>query len=176
MFFNKKGGIELSINAIITIIMSLVILGLGLGLLMNFISGSDEIKFQMDQQTEQQIENLLTQKGQKVAFPFHKVEITRSNSKVVGLGIMNILRENKEFEIIIELSGGLDDNNQPLKDNIDFLYQKDVFLNENENKKIPISVDVPKDASNGEYIYNIRVSTNGEIYGNLQKLYVTVKS
>ena len=173
----KRGAIGLSINILVIIIISLVILGSGVTLLYKFISGAEEIKGELDVRTDQELERLLVDQGQRVALPLHAATVLRGETHVFGLGILNI-GPKEDFQIFVSLSDAFNEQNEVIT-NVDedewIFYDESKFtLEQNENQKEPILVSVPKDAVPGSYVFVATVSTT-EIYGNPQTFFVTVE-
>lgn len=178
---NKKGAIGLSINVLVIIIISLVVLGLGISMLYGFIGGAKKIKGQLDSRTDSELERLLTDQGQQVALPLHTTSIFRGDSHVFGLGILNINSETttSDFTIEVELSRAIVENEEITTENlaersVEWIVFNDekITLAENEHKKEPILIEIPTDAPQAEYIFNVRVYLDDEQYGNTQKFYV----
>ncbi|MBT3298299.1 hypothetical protein HN385_05215 [archaeon] len=188
---SKKGAISLAINTIVIVMISLVVLGLGISLMRNMISGAEEIKDQLDMQTEEELERLLVDQGKKVALPLHTVTLEAGENHVFGIGILNIDTDTygEEFTINIELSKVLDDTDDEITSEVDIagallwvLYDTSTLtIEENGYRKESILVDVPEDAKKGTYIYNVEVDyitpPEGESdqYDNVKKFYVTVE-
>ena len=66
----KKGAIELSMSTLVIVIISMVVLGLGVKLLYSFVSGTEQIKGQLDEQTQTELQRLLVDQGKQVALSF----------------------------------------------------------------------------------------------------------
>ena len=90
----KKGALGLSVETLVIIIISLVILSAGITLIYQFISGAEDIKAQLDQKTQEELDRLLVTQGKKVALPMHVATIRRGESHVFGIGILNTFDEN----------------------------------------------------------------------------------
>ena len=173
----KKGAIGLSINTLVIIIISIVILSGGVGLLYKFVGGSEEIKEQLDARTSAELERLLVNQGQRVALPLHKAVVPRGESHVFGLGIMNI-GEGEVFRVEITTATKVDlEGNDLQVEVIDWVLYDNGEKNilEGESRKETIMVSVPEGAPLGIYSFNARVySEDGERYGQTQKFHVTV--
>jgi hypothetical protein len=185
---NKK-AISLSINTLVIIIISLVILGSGLALLNKFLTQAKEFKGDLDQRTQEELERLLVDQGRRVALPLHTAVLPAGEEHLFGLGIMNI-NSKAEFKIKVELSRFVDEQDQ-IRTNEIFdeanswlLYFKEpITIEENEPKKEKILVQIPGDAPKGQYIYNVKVfkepftpdSQDANQYGNTQKIVLTVR-
>ncbi|PIN74369.1 hypothetical protein COV20_00400 [Candidatus Woesearchaeota archaeon CG10_big_fil_rev_8_21_14_0_10_45_16] len=178
---NKKGAIGFSVNLLVTIIISLVILGAGITLLYQFIGGAEDIQTGLDERSEQELERLLTNQGQQVAISLHTTTIERGQSHVFGIGILNI-GEARDFTVTIEPPQQVIVNNQaqplaePDKTLTWLLYDPGPFhLSQNENTKEAILIKPDTAAITGQYIFTVRVFAGEDQYGNVQKIYVTVK-
>lgn len=185
---NKKAAIGLAINTIVVVVIAMVILASGIVLMRNMIGGAEDIKTQLDQQTETELERLLIDEGKKVALPLHTTILFAGESHVFGLGILNI-GETDKFFITVTISKILDRNEDDVtSERSDYaeswlLYDsEETTIAENEHLSLPILVDVPNDAKKGTYIYNVEVfDMNFESpdpvlkYDNTKKFYVTVE-
>ncbi|HLC81745.1 MAG TPA: hypothetical protein VJH68_03740 [Candidatus Nanoarchaeia archaeon] len=191
---DQKGAMELSINMLIVIILSIVILASGVTLMYKFISGAEDTKQVLDSKTSAELERLLVDQGQMVALPLSRAELNGGESHLFGLGILNIGGVGNLFKITAELSQATDESEKeiPFEDaekqqitNTWLFYDtSELSLTENEHRKESISVTVPKDALKGEYIFNVKVwyassapagGVQDSQYGNTQKFYIKVK-
>ena len=179
----KKGALDLSINIIVIVIISMVILTSGITLLYKFIGQAEEIKADLDQRTEDELERLLVDQGKQVALPFYSANLFPGDSKVFGLGILSLSLNN--FKLDIQLSKAVDDEGvditerERIRAESWLLYPtEEMRFEENEHKKIGILVKVSDEAVKGEYIFNVKVLKPGEdnkLYGNIQKLVIKVE-
>lgn len=172
---NNK-GIELSINFLVVIIISIVMLGLGILLIRNFFGTVEEIRTELDAQTDSELTTLL-QEGQMVAIARTRKTIEPGKAGIYGLGILNIYKEKKTFEINIEspTPAGYDSQNQGINQDTStwLLYQKTITLEPAEQGKIGIRVEPSKGITKGEYIFNVEITAEGEKYGT-QKFWTIV--
>jgi len=154
---NKKGAIGLSINMIVMIIISLAIFSAGVLLLRNFVSGAEEIKVQLDQRTEERLNDLVVDQGQKVALPFYTANVRRGKEHIFGIGILNTGEVGNKFKLSIEAVKLIDANGEDATHVAgDFSawtrYDKDTLtINEGHHLKKSILIKVPKDAISGRY-------------------------
>ena len=171
-----KKGFQLSISVIVTIIIAIVLLGMGILFLNKFIGDIDEIKTELDAETDKQL-SVLLESGQKLAVPFNSFDLRRGDSKVFGVGILNIHDEqNYRLEVVFSNAFDKDDNQLPGADvNVWVRYdQSEVSILSKDQFKTAILFTVPKDAPSGTYIFNVEVYGGTELYGTLQKIYVEV--
>jgi hypothetical protein len=183
----SKKGIELSINFIVVIILSMVILGSGLYLVRSFFSNTVELKAQLDEQTKSKIVELLTY-GDMTALPFNRKTINLEERAVFGLGILNINTYDGNFSVRIDAFNAYDKNNIIIPwfvhDNVnnDFKeenrwlkYDKAPFkVKAHEQAEIPILVNVPKNATKGVYTFDVTVYQDTSPYGNKNRMFVEV--
>ncbi len=179
MLKTKLGAIGLSINVLVIIIISLVVLGGGIALLYNFIGSATEFKQQLDQNTQQQIERLLINEQQLVALPLNSVTLQRGDAQVFGLGILNI-KEKGNFQIVITppttYINEFNEVQEVTKPVNWLLYtQEPIVIGKDSHVKESLLVQVPKDVYKGTYSFKLRVERDGESYGNLQRFSVMVK-
>jgi type II secretory pathway pseudopilin PulG len=183
----KRAAIGLSINMIVMIIISIVILASGIVLLRSFVTGADDIKNQLDQRTQDRLSELLTDQGKTVAFPFYTKNIRRGDSHVYGIGISNIQNVPVTFTLIIDTIKFIDSSGQEFnRGNSVFNFfdwarwdREPFTIREGDIVKKTILVKVPKNANPGTYVFNARVSyidENGEnqAYGAKQDFFAIV--
>lgn len=180
---NTKAAISLSINVLVIIIISLVILGAGIAFLYNLFHWGTSFKAELDEQTKQQLEQLLVDQGKRVALPLYSVDLYPGEDHVFGLGILNIGGEGLTDRFTLEIKAVKVIGEETITDPGYLTYmeswllynQEEMVIKENEHRSEPIHVSVPKDARKGQHIFNARVLNNGQQYDNLQKFYVNVK-
>jgi hypothetical protein len=176
-FNRNKKGIELSINFLVIIILSIVIFSLGLIMVRTFFTKTAEIKSELDTQTKAKISEMLSG-GEPTAVPFNKKTISAGNMDVFGIGIMNIRKEPQNFQIKIESKGGFEKGTQDQIEG-DFstwlLYDEEPFsLDPYEKNEIPVLVSVPNAVEKGTYVFDVSVTANGQQYTSPHKIYVEV--
>ncbi len=175
----KKKGFQLAMSAIVTIIIAIVLVGMGVLLLNKFIGGAQDIKAELDERTDQQL-SILLESGQRIAVPFNSFTLRRGDSQVVGVGILNIDEDtpSKDFEILVAVSDAFYKNNSQIQGVNGSAWVKydasPVTINSREQYKTALLFTVPKDSPSGTYIFNVDVRIfNGPSLG-LKKVYFTV--
>jgi len=179
----KKGAIGLSVNLLVTVLISLVILSGGIVLLYKFIGGAEDIKNTLDTRTEQELERLLIDEGKKIAFPKRTATIFRGETHLFGLGILNLMNNHQDFSITIEFSKAFDETEKEIlinKNEVEswILYNKGkLIIEENQHHTEPILAKVPKNAKKGTYLFNLKVwqTLYVDQYDNTKKLNLVVK-
>ncbi len=181
----NRGAIGLSVNFLVIIIISVVILAGGVALLYKFIGDSESLKETLDARTEQELERLIIDQGKQVALPFQQIDLERAQSHAFGLGILNIDSSNNQFQVHVSLSKHIDgDGNETIltSQQLDLLFSNIIWneewltIEENEHSKQLILVEIPPELPTGTYIFNVKVfKPNGDQYHNTQKMYVSAK-
>lgn len=177
---NKK-AIELSINFIVILILSIVIMSSSFILVRQFFGKATEMKAKLDSDTETQIRGLLVS-GQRVAIPLHTKEAKIGEFVTFGVGISNILKgggSSDTFTISVE-----DDNCKPIGgsgaeiDAKDYIPQ--ITIDKNDQNIALIGVDTAKGAHGTTYKCDIHVTYfDGQDWKNYEddvyKAYVKIK-
>lgn len=180
---DTRGAIGLSVETLVIIIISLVVLVGGISLIYQFISGAESIKAELDLKTQDELERLLVGQGKKVALPLHVATVARGDSHIFGLGILNTMDTTEHFQIRIRLNKVADEAKADITSQVDpgeiagwALYNDAaIAIESNANNKEAILVQVPTEALKGEYIFVAEVfDSKNNLYGNPQTFIVKV--
>src|SRR3989338_7287726 len=149
----KKGAINLSVEFLVVIIISIVLFGMGVYFLYSLLWQAEDIKSNLDQRTEDEIQRLLIDEGKRVALPLHTADVFAGERHVFGIGILNVdvSEPYNDFTLSIEKVTAYDEakNQLPSAESALawLLYDKGPFNMElQEHRAEPILVNVPKDA------------------------------
>ena len=187
MKIKSKKGFQLSINFIVILIIAIVVFGFGIIFVTRLFEGITKVKVQLDEETEKELDELFD-KDETLSIPRNSKTINVGKSEVFGLGILNILGDNKEFTIDISCTSTIkkagetmseQERNQycerPEDKNWVFEDHFEEFIKNNERKKIPIFFQVPTGTPPGTYIFTITVSYDTTIYDTPEKIYIKVE-
>ena len=174
---NKK-AIELSLNFIVILIISLVIFGFGINFISRLSSQATELQDLTINDLDERIGNLVCESSERVCIGIDRKTIKRSNFGVFGLKIVNIL-DTQNFDIVVSrpVPSGYTKNNAGISnDNLVWTPKsRSVVIEKNEEKNLGIGIQVPSNAEPGTYIFNVEIKTaGGKPYSQIQKLYVDV--
>lgn len=175
---NKK-AIELSLNFIVILIISIVIFGFGIQFISKLSSQATELQEMTTAELDESIGNLVCEGSDRVCVGKDRKTIPKSKFGVFGLKIVNIL-DTQHFVVTISRPspGGYTKNNQGiLNDNLlsNPKDPRDILIEKNEEKTSGIGIQVPPNAESGTYIFNVEIKTaSGKPYSQIQKLYVDV--
>ena len=184
----NKSGIQLSVNFIVILIIAVFVFGLGLRFAYKIFVLADEMKENLDRETEAQIEMMLDT-GAIVGIPINRAKLGIGDSKIFGLGINND-GDCENFEIKMDFTTAVDTNGDfiselaPEVTNIDNWYNSEIIsytIAPFQNKKVPLLVHVKRTFDNeeyktqrGTYAFTVEVFACTSSYGSTQKIYVEV--
>ena len=174
---NKK-SIELSLNFIIILILSIIIFGLGVRFISKLSSQAIELQEVTTSELDERIGNLVCEGSDRVCVGIDRKTIRRTKFDVFGLKIINIL-ESQNFDIIVTrpTPSGYTKTKQPIESDSLIWNPKtrSVFIEKNEEKNLGIGIQVPANAVSGTYIFDVKIqASDGKPYSSTQKLYVDV--
>ncbi len=86
----KKGSLNLSIEAIVIIVIAFVVLGLGLGFVRGQFKSITETSSSVQEQIRQQILEDLRTGNKKLSFPATSLNIEKGQSQDIAIGVKNV--------------------------------------------------------------------------------------
>src|SRR3989344_4523024 len=87
---HKKGSLELSVNAIVIVVLAFAMLGLGLIFVRNLFSGITETTTQVQEQVKQQILDDLRTGNKPLSFPAQRLNVEIGDKKDLAFGVLNV--------------------------------------------------------------------------------------
>jgi hypothetical protein len=94
----KKGSLNLSIQAIVIVVLGMTLLGLGLGFIRNQFQQISSVGTEVQEQVREQIVAQLRTSGEQVSFP-RSVSMSRREQKVMTLGVQNVGSKEIKFRL-----------------------------------------------------------------------------
>ncbi len=183
----SRKAFALSINFIVILILALTVLFIGFQFSYRALKKAEEMKIQIDAETESQIESYLAA-GERVAIARNKKTIEKGGA-VFGLGVLNTnppgAEIKKDFFVKVCCSYKYDNTGRIVKEGFELcsplcnnetwikMVSNSFELNNNEDKKIAILI-TPKDPTTGLYSFIVTVTRDTEQYGDPQVIYVEV--
>ncbi|MBI2656247.1 hypothetical protein HYX03_00730 [Candidatus Woesearchaeota archaeon] len=173
-----KRAIELSLNFIVILIISIVIFGFGIRFISKLSSQATELQELTISELDERIGNLICEGSDRVCVGIDRKTIKRTKFDVFGVKIINIL-ESQNFDITVSrpTPSGYTKTKQeiPTDSLIWNPKSRSIFIEKNEEKVLGIGIQVPANAVSGTYIFNAEIKTaDGKPYSLVQKLYVDV--
>lgn len=89
MSFNKKASLEISIQAIVIVVLAMTLLGLGLGFVRNMFKNIGSTTEDVTEQVRQKILDDLITGDKKISFPKTEIAVDKGGSTVLTVGIRN---------------------------------------------------------------------------------------
>ena len=167
----NKRAVELSINFLVVVIISIVVLGLGLNLLYKLYGGAVEIRDVSLEDIDKQIGNLICEGTESACIGKDSQTVKRGELGIFGLKILNLVGNNMDFEITAKKGKFIK------KDGSEGTFSSDIIclptcgtprtetiLNHKE-KDIAIGIKPGKNAPSGTYIFNVNVCSDNSAAG-----------
>jgi hypothetical protein len=174
----KKASIELSVNFIVVMIISVVLLGIGIKLMADFVNKAHNMEIKVSEYNKEQMRKLLYDGSLVSSYP-SSVTLNRGEYTDFGIGIYNQLGSDQTFSISIDRVDISSGDNPTL----DYRRGRPIPIKNNElYTDIGIRITAPKNSPpKTTYIYNVYVCNSTSCgkefpyrYGDLQKLYINV--
>ena len=187
----NKRGIELSLNFLVILIISIIIFGFGVRFIYKLYSSATDLQELSMSQLDKKIGDIVCEGSDRVCIGIDKKTIKRTKFDVFGIKIINILDDEKNFIVkvstpkdgtVVFLGYTRDNKKIPITSEFPGLkvnpQQRPVKIEKNEVRAVGIQITVPAKAISGTYIFNVDITykdlTADEKYGSTQKLYVDV--
>ena len=162
--FSKKASLNLSIEAIVVVVIAFTVLGLGLGFVKNQFKSFSDTSTQVSSQIKDTILENMRSSGKKLSVD-REVILERGDSKGINIGVVNTDTNTAKFGIgIIALKKQNLDGSAGTKEDMDgevsFFYNEfvDKELSPTDGDVIPLTVTAEGSAS-GNYLYKVNVYT-----------------
>lgn len=173
-----KKAIELSLNFIVIIIISIVVFSFGVLFINKLSSQAINIQDITVNELDKKIGELICEGSDRVCVGIEKKTLMKNEFGLFGLKIMNIL-DSQNFTIAVTRPNpsGYQLNKEHI--NTDLLTwvpkSRSFFIEKNEEKTLGIGVQVPLNTGSGTYIFDVNIyAADGSQYSSVHKLYVEV--
>ena len=153
---NKKGSLNLSINAIVIIVLAMTMLGLGLGFVRNMFKDISGTTGTVQEQVKQQILEQLREADKPLNFPQEKINIEKKEVQTVAFGVKNTGSGPLEFTINISVSQSNPDGAEQPK----FFYDTSRFTLGTTEANV-YGIDITAPSQSGTHIMKIKVLKEG---------------
>jgi hypothetical protein len=167
----NKRGIEFSVGFLVGLVIAILIFSLSLYFVFKWFGEAEELKGDIDRQTQDRIMSTLKTGNQQVGIPISVVETKKGNIAIFGLGVRNV-GGTADFSASVSFDGAYDQKgNQLAVDdnyiNINWLGQlrniAPFSLDKNEMQVVPIIVKAGTqigpgiNTQKGDYVFNVCV-------------------
>jgi hypothetical protein len=159
----KKGALNLSIQAIVIIVLAMTLLGLGLNFIRTQINTIQETALTVQEQTRQAILDDLRVGNKKLSFPTERLTLTPKERKDLALGVQNLEDVPIEFLLVIQqrdATGAF--KNVPSETNTDggfFWDDTEQDLGQGQSRVIPILHQAA--GTKDTYLYKLNIVIPG---------------
>lgn len=182
-------GIELSLNFIVILIISLVMFGFGVTFVYNLAAGTESIKSMTLEQLDDSIVDLRCRYNEKVCLDRDRIELRQGELRVLTLRVLNIDSADAEFRITVRKGIFVSPDNQrfapgePGWENTILVLPEERFerIVANDAKTVGVGFERPKGGvQRGTYVFDIVIEkkdTTGLFveYDPVHKFYVNAK-
>ena len=164
MHHSKKGSLEISIQAIVIVVLAMTLLGLGLGFVKGMFGKITIIGDSVSDQIKEQILDDLRTGEKNISFPSSQIIIDKGDSQIIGVGIKN----RKDSTLFYKMqftgvsgprsSGGTGPIDNTIIDNW-FQFAKDTIytLPAADTEVRSIRLDIPTQTLSGSYFMTFDV-------------------
>ena len=97
---SKKAALELSINAIVIVILAMTLLGLGLGFVRNMFKDIGDTTSSVQDQVREQILDDWRTGDKKLSFPSSQVTIDSGDEQLLAMGVKNVDPRKLFFRVV----------------------------------------------------------------------------
>ncbi|MEW5897085.1 MAG: hypothetical protein AB1668_05305 [Nanoarchaeota archaeon] len=165
----RKGSLNLSIEAIVIVVIAFVVLGLGLGFVRSQFGSIQETTTSVQEQIKQQILDDLRTGNKKLSFPLTNINIEKGGSKDIAIGVKNTLptgelRYKLEMDILEMQEGTI--TGEDLANQVKFFFDKsETTLAVTEARVHSIRVSAP--GVKGNYLVKLKILNVGQGEGTV---------
>ena len=152
MLFNKKASLEISIQAIVIVVLAMTLLGLGLGFIKGMFKNITSTTEGVTDQVRQKVLEDLVQGDKKISFPKTEVVVDKGGSTVLTVGIRNkgdlpLLYKIRFTAVTNDLGDQFDIDNPPWFQFDDSEYNLGPAGSEIRNIRLTVPREIPKSGS-----------------------------
>lgn len=156
---NKRGSLELSIQAIVIIVIAFVILGLGLGFVRSQFKSITETSSSVQEQVRQQVLEDLRTGDKKLSFPATTLTVEKGGSQDIAIGVKNTRNGNLKFIISIKTLRQQEDSAalEPyLDEQVKYFYLQGPFTLKTTDAEV-YNIKILGEGNKGSYLVSLKV-------------------
>lgn len=161
MSFNKKASLEISIQAIVIVVLAMTLLGLGLGFIRGMFKNIGSTTEDVTEQVRQRVLDDLITGDKKVSFPKTEIIVDKGGSQVLTVGIRNKkdtpLYYKMKFNPISGPDGGPFSIDNPRWFQLEEYSRQRYKLDAADSEIRSIRLSMPTSASSGSYFLTFEV-------------------
>ena len=171
---SKKGGLQISINAIVILILAITVLGIGLGFIRGMFSQTIGQLGEVSKDIENDMINRIRDRDERLVLREENIEIKKSGEKTIYFGIRNEEGGPTTFEIDFGPVSAMD--NEADIDHITFnVFEETKELKKDEIMVLPAVIKISPNAVSTTYMCSAIIYIKGEAGEYASKtFYITI--
>ena len=170
MLFNRKASLEISIQAIVIIVLAMTLLGLGLGFIRGLFKNISSTTEDVTEQVRQRVLDDLITGDKKISFPKTEVTVNRGDSTLLTVGVRNKESRDLFYKINFCAVSGPDSTGaigsfgtcDALQDWFQFDSGKEYKLTPSDSSIRNIRISPPPGVATGSYFFTFEVINNAD--------------
>jgi len=167
---NKKGGLQISINAIVILILAITVLGIGLGFINGMFSQTIGQLGEVSKSIEDDMIDRIRESDDRLALRENDIEIKKSSEKKIYFGVRNEEEDETSFDIEFLCDSAMDEDTN--LDDITFnVFKETKMLERDEIMVLPAVIKISPNAVATTYMCSVLID-EGE-YAS-KTFYITV--
>jgi len=151
MLFKKRASLEISIQAIVIIVLAMTLLGLGLGFIRGLFGRTTSLAEDVSEQVRQKILDDLITGDKKVSFPKTDINIDKGGSTILTVGVRNKKDTSLHYKMKFTPISGPDCAPCSINNWFQFAQDKVYTLSAAEAEVRNIRLSVPTTIASGSY-------------------------
>jgi len=173
---NKKGGLQISINAIVILILAITVLGIGLGFIRGMFGKTIGQLTDVSDDIKNDMIDRIRNSDERLALREENIEMKKSDEKTIYFGIRNEEDSATDFLITFECTEMMDDSGDGTASDVYFnVFDKTKLLKRDEIMVLPAIVVVKPTAVATTYMCDAIIGPINDPYAS-KTFYVTVTS
>lgn len=168
----KKASLEISIQAIVIVVLAMTLLGLGLGFIKGMFKNITGTTEDVSEQIKEQVLTDLRTGDKKISFPKTEITLEKGGTTVLTVGIKN--KGNDPLNYRIEFSELVDQDGEPFEADSWFQFGQPIdgfTLPTAESHIRSIKINMPKSVPSGSYALTFDVVNVDEQRGTPDYIY-----
>ncbi|MBI4440141.1 hypothetical protein HY638_04175 [Candidatus Woesearchaeota archaeon] len=158
-----KKGIELSVNFLVVLIIALVLFGMGVKLVYDIFTGSQDLSQITLDEINKKIAELQCRFDDRVCFGVDTIEVERGDVGIFMVKVTNVLGLSGPVDFKMEVTPNTwisrEESGEFTDEDIAVKYQEQPeSINSNEDSRLGIAVEPTKNARPGTYSFKVSVT------------------
>lgn len=166
----NRTGLEFAIGTLVTMILGVLVIGLGLAFVWNLVDEGTDVAEKLTGAQERELESLLSA-GRLVAVSPQQRTIEAGRTGTFGVAVLNRLDATTAFTIDVL---GYDKEQQPVPSAWTVSFFPELAVGVNQDKRLVVAITPPEDAPAGIYTFAVTVRENGAVYDSPRIFTVSV--